>query len=64
MLERIDDERFVIMLGSRAEFGFGFDIASLSDIESLEELQGLFNLQMPGTNMVLMNHQVGVNADP
>lgn len=64
LLERIGDERLVIMLGSTAEFGVGFDIASMLDIESLEELQSLFNPQMPGTNMVLKNHQVRVNADP
>ena len=64
LLERTDDERLVIMLGSSTNFEVGFDVASISNIENLQELQRSFNPQTPGTEMVLKNHQVCVNADP
>ncbi|MCJ1361134.1 hypothetical protein MMC16_000231 [Acarospora aff. strigata] len=65
LLERTDGERLVILLGSTTGFGVGFDVASVSsDIGSFKELQESFKPQAPGTNMVLENHQVRVNAEP
>lgn len=64
LLERIDGERLVILLGSTTDFGVGFDIASMPDVENLEELQSSFNPRAPGTNMALKSHQVRVNAHP
>ena len=65
LLERIDGERLVILLGSTTEFGVGFEAASLFDIErfDLEKFQKSFNPRALGTNIVLENHQVRVSAE-
>lgn len=65
LLERIDGEKFVILLGSTTEFGVGFEAASLFDIESfdLEKFKKSFNPQALGTSIVLENHRVDVNAE-
>ncbi|MCJ1458501.1 hypothetical protein MMC28_008874 [Mycoblastus sanguinarius] len=64
LLERIDGERLVILLGSTTDFGVGFEVASMFDIENFEKLQKSFNPQTPGTNMVLKDHQVRINTHP
>jgi Heterokaryon incompatibility protein (HET) len=64
LFERHDGERFVILLGSMANFTIGFDVASLSDIESIDLLHKNFKPQAPGTNMVLENHQIRIDAEP
>lgn len=64
LFERHDGEKLVILLGSMADFAIGFDVASLSDIENIDLLQKSFKPQAPGTNMVLENHQVRINAEP
>lgn len=64
LLERVDGERLVILLGSTTDFAVGFQVLALSNIDSPEELQRAFNPQVPGTNLALENHQVRVNADP
>lgn len=64
LLERNDGERLVILLGSTTDFGVGFEVVSMSDIESVEELQRAFNPRVPGTNLVLEHHQVRVYAEP
>ena len=64
LLERVDHERLLILLGSTPDFGVGFEAASMSDIESLEGLQESFHPRAPGTLMVLRNHRVRVNANP
>lgn len=65
LLERIDGERLVILLGSTTEFGVGFEAASLFDIEwlDLEKFKKSFNPRALGTNIVLENHQVRVSAE-
>lgn len=65
LLERIDGERLVILLGSTTEFGVGFEAASLFDIEcfDLEEFKKSFNPRALGTNVVLENHQVRVSGE-
>lgn len=65
LLERIDGERLVILLGSTTEFGVGFEAASLFDIEcfDLEKFTKSFNPRALGTNIVLENHQVRVSAE-
>ena len=64
LLESIDEERFVILLGSTASLDVGFAILPMQAIEDMEQLQNLFHPQPPGTNMTLENHQVRVNVDP
>ena len=64
LFERHDGEKLVILLGSMADFTIGFDIASLSDIENFNLLQMNFTPQAPGSNMVLENHKVRINAEP
>lgn len=64
LFERHDGERLVILLGSMADFTVGFDVASLSDMESMDLLQKSFRPRAPGANMVLENHEVRVNAEP
>ena len=64
LLERDDGERFAILLGSTADFGVGFEVASISDITDYGQLQKSFRPQEAGTNMVLRNHQVRVSVDP
>ena len=64
LFERHDGEKLVVLLGSMADFTIGFDVATLSDIESIDLLQKSFKPQVPGTNMVLENHQVRINAEP
>lgn len=64
LFKRHDGEKLVILLGSMADFKVGFDVASLPDIESIDLLQKDFKPQAPGTNMVLENHQVRINAEP
>ena len=63
LLERYDDERLAILLGSRTDFGVGFAAASMSDVGSLEELQKSFNPQAPGTDVVLGGHKVRVDVE-
>ncbi len=65
LLERIDGERLVILLGSTTEFGVGFEAASLFDTEclDLEKFKKSFNPRALGTNIVLENHQVRVSAE-
>ena len=65
LLERVDGEGLVIMLGSAADFGVGFEVASRSSLTraDLAELQTSFRPKAPGTIMVLENHQVRVNAE-
>lgn len=53
LLEHVDDERPVTLLGSTTDFGVGFEVVSMSDIDNLEELQETFRPQAPGTLMVL-----------
>lgn len=66
ILERTDGERLVILLGSTTEFEVGFEATSLCDIGyfDFEKFQKSFNPRAPGTNIVLENHQVRVNATP
>lgn len=66
LLEHTDGEILVILLGSTTEFGVGFEAASLSDIGCFElsKFQKSFNPRSLGTNIVLENHQVRVNAEP
>ena len=64
LLERHDDERLIIMLGSTMDFGVGFEIASMSDDTGLKKLQESFRPQAPGAHMILRNHQVRVSVDP
>lgn len=64
LFERHDGEKLVVLLGSMADFTIGFDVASLSDIESIDFLQNRFKPQAPGANMVLENHQVRISAEP
>lgn len=64
VLERHDDEKLVIMLGSTADFGVGFEVASMSDDTNLKEMQDSFRPQAPGSHMVVRNHQVRVSVDP
>jgi hypothetical protein len=64
LFERHDGEKFAILIGSMADFTIGFDVASRSDIESIDLLQKSFKPQAPGANMVLGNHQVRINAEP
>ena len=60
LFERHDGEKLVVLLGSMADFTIGFDVASLSNIESIDLLQNRFKPQAPGANMVLENHQVRI----
>lgn len=66
LLERIDGERFVILLGSTTEFEVGFEAAPLFDMGSfdLEKFQKSFNPRASGMNIVLENHRVRVSAEP
>lgn len=64
VLERHDGERLYILLGSTRDFGVGFNVASISDIDRVEEVQESFRPRAPGTLMVLRDHQVRLNADP
>ena len=64
LLERHDNEKLIIMLGSTTDFGVGFEVASMSDDSDLKELQESFRPQAPGTHMVMRNHQVRVSVDP
>lgn len=66
LLERIDSERLVILLGSTTEFEVGFEASSLFDMGSfeLENFQKSFNPRASGTNIVLENHRVRVSAEP
>lgn len=66
LLERIDSERLVILLGSTTEFEVGFEAASLFDMGSfeLEKFQKSFNPRASGTNIVLENHRVRVSVEP
>lgn len=65
LLERIDGEKLVILLGSTTEFEVGFEAASLFDMGSfdLEKFQKSFNPRASGTNIVLENHRVRVSAE-
>lgn len=66
LLERIDGERLVILLGSTTDFEVGFEAASLSDMGSfdLENFQKSFNPRKSGSTLVLENHRVRVSAEP
>src|SRR5271168_4165659 len=64
LFERHDGEKLVVLLGSMADFTVGFDVASLSDIDSIDLLRNRFKPQAPGANMVLENHQVRISAEP
>ncbi len=64
LLERSDDKRLTILLGSRTDFGVGFEAAPNRDIGNLEELQRSFKPQAPGTDVVLEDHKVCVNVEP
>ncbi len=64
LLERFDDKRLTILLGSRTDFGVGFEATSNREIGNLEELQRSFNPQTPGTDVVLEDHKVCVNVEP
>lgn len=63
LMERLDRERLVILLGSSTDFEIGFDVASMSNVDDFEELQKSFNPKAPGIKMKLEKHQVRVNAD-
>lgn len=69
MLEREDEERVLIMLGSGAGFKVVFDAVDVSEapycyITTFEEVQQLFSPKMPGTYLTLQSHRVCVNAEP
>ena len=63
LLGRSDGERLAILLGSRTDFGVGFEAASVAEVGSLVELQKSFDPQAPGTDVVLENHKVRVDVE-
>lgn len=64
LLERFDEKRLAILLGSRTDFGVGFEAASNCDTGNLEGLRRSFNPQAPGTDVVLEDHKVCVSVEP
>jgi hypothetical protein len=63
LFERHDGKKLLVLLGSLADFTVGFDAVEVTGFYQWPELQALFIPQVPGTNIVLKDHQVRVTAE-
>jgi hypothetical protein len=63
LFERHDGKTLFVLLGSLADFTVGFDAVEAEESDSTRNLQTSFNPKVPGTNIVLEDHQVRVTTE-
>ena len=63
LFERHDGKMLFVLLGSSADFTVGFDAVEAEEPDTSRNLEASFNPKVPGTNILLEDHQVRVTTE-